>query len=310
MPIEFRCTNCNRLLRTQDDTAGKQAECPGCGAVAPIPAKGDTAPAQAVLDDPLSEPSLTPPVPPLTGFSPPGIDRLYSGEPAAANPYQSPAYNMSRPVWPDMPRSGPPWERDRTFRSLFETLQMLYSSPGFFFSDMRREGGLGRPVAFAVIASSTGMFVQVALQTAIQFAIMAFAMANDPNFPIAAMGPAAGMAMAVVLIPLVVLIWLFLQSGMYHLMLKMLGAAPFPFETTLRVVAYSMGAAFLLAAIPMCGHFIAWIASVVFAIIGLSKAQQISGGKASAAVLIPVGVCCGSTVAFYISMIMMILSQA
>ncbi len=30
MPIEFRCLQCGKLLRTGDDTAGKQAKCPEC----------------------------------------------------------------------------------------------------------------------------------------------------------------------------------------------------------------------------------------------------------------------------------------
>jgi len=37
MPIEFRCTQCNKLLRTADETAGKQAKCPECGTLLSIP---------------------------------------------------------------------------------------------------------------------------------------------------------------------------------------------------------------------------------------------------------------------------------
>jgi phage FluMu protein Com len=37
MPIEFHCTNCQKLLRTQDGTAGKQAKCPTCGTILQIP---------------------------------------------------------------------------------------------------------------------------------------------------------------------------------------------------------------------------------------------------------------------------------
>jgi len=37
MPIEFRCSQCGKLLQTADSTAGKQAKCPACGAVATIP---------------------------------------------------------------------------------------------------------------------------------------------------------------------------------------------------------------------------------------------------------------------------------
>lgn len=37
MPIEFRCTQCAKLLRTADDTAGKQAKCPACQAIMTVP---------------------------------------------------------------------------------------------------------------------------------------------------------------------------------------------------------------------------------------------------------------------------------
>jgi len=40
MPIEFRCRQCGRLLRTGDDTAGRQAQCPECGALSTVPALG------------------------------------------------------------------------------------------------------------------------------------------------------------------------------------------------------------------------------------------------------------------------------
>lgn len=40
MAIDFRCTQCGKLLRTGDDTAGKQAKCPACGTVMTIPTPG------------------------------------------------------------------------------------------------------------------------------------------------------------------------------------------------------------------------------------------------------------------------------
>lgn len=44
MTIEFRCAQCNRLLRTGDDTGGKQAKCPECGAVTTVPVPGAVPP--------------------------------------------------------------------------------------------------------------------------------------------------------------------------------------------------------------------------------------------------------------------------
>ncbi len=75
MPIEFRCTECGKLLRTPDDAAGKQAKCPACGALVAVP-----------------EPAAAPPPPPpeLPG-SPFGEKPGYAPQPGPVNPYASPA---------------------------------------------------------------------------------------------------------------------------------------------------------------------------------------------------------------------------
>lgn len=42
MPIEFNCDQCGKLLRTSDDKAGRQANCPGCGQPLTVPAATET----------------------------------------------------------------------------------------------------------------------------------------------------------------------------------------------------------------------------------------------------------------------------
>lgn len=37
MPIEFPCPECSSLLRTPDDSSGKKAKCPNCGAISDVP---------------------------------------------------------------------------------------------------------------------------------------------------------------------------------------------------------------------------------------------------------------------------------
>lgn len=40
MPIEFPCSQCGKLLRTGDDTAGREARCPACQAITVVPQPG------------------------------------------------------------------------------------------------------------------------------------------------------------------------------------------------------------------------------------------------------------------------------
>jgi uncharacterized membrane protein/DNA-directed RNA polymerase subunit RPC12/RpoP len=44
MAIEFRCQRCQKLLRVGDDDEGRQALCPDCGAIMPVPARGSVLP--------------------------------------------------------------------------------------------------------------------------------------------------------------------------------------------------------------------------------------------------------------------------
>jgi phage FluMu protein Com len=55
MPIEFRCTQCDRLLRTPDGTSGKDAKCPQCGALVRIPEASAPPPSSSEVPPQLRE---------------------------------------------------------------------------------------------------------------------------------------------------------------------------------------------------------------------------------------------------------------
>jgi hypothetical protein len=76
MPIEFRCRQCGKLLRTGDETAGRQAQCPACGALSTIPGPGPVIPEPAEAGPPQ--------VPPL---APLGLEVPISPDPAAGSPF-------------------------------------------------------------------------------------------------------------------------------------------------------------------------------------------------------------------------------
>jgi hypothetical protein len=103
----------------------------------------------------------------------------------------------------------------------------------------------------------------------------------------------------ILILPIATVIGMFVGAGIYHLMLMLLGGARRPFETTLRVAAYTNGATAVLNLVPICGAFAAAIYAIVANIIGLAKAHEISTGKAAAAVLLPVVICCTLVLIFY-----------
>lgn len=113
MTIEFRCTNCDKLLRTPAGTEGKQAKCPDCGALMTIPASTAFSPPPREPDFRSSEPPSNPQPPDLRprepGFPPreqaPPRDEGFAPGPAAAapresgNPFQSPSLRSMEPEY-------------------------------------------------------------------------------------------------------------------------------------------------------------------------------------------------------------------
>ncbi len=90
MPIEFRCTQCNKLLRTPDETAGRQAKCPECGMIVTVPSPGAAGPSEPGSGSPFGSeppPPLPPDAPAESPFAPEGPQP--TGDPD--NPYASPA---------------------------------------------------------------------------------------------------------------------------------------------------------------------------------------------------------------------------
>ena len=94
MPVEYSCQNCRNLLRVPDESAGKMAKCPSCGAVTLVPAISPGA-----GDDDELQLAPLPPAP--GGGSPPALGQ---GSPEQ---YVPPAGTYdptagSRPAQPDL----------------------------------------------------------------------------------------------------------------------------------------------------------------------------------------------------------------
>jgi hypothetical protein len=189
-------------------------------------------------------------------------------------------------------RTGLPWEHRQErgfFNAFIETLTMVLTRPAEAFSVMKREGGLGEPLIYALIGGCVGGIVSALFSLGFQ-SIGLFADKNNSLAAMTGMGIGFGM---IILVPLVIVIVLFIWSGLAHLCLMIFGGANQSFETTFRVLAFSQGSAGPLQIIPLCGGLISFVWTVVCNCIGVARAQETDTGRAVFAVFSPLIVCCG-----------------
>jgi len=295
------------MLRTPDESAGKKARCPQCGTIADVPTEPDAGAASTSTDpfaglSPFEPSASTEPDNPFAD-SPTAGAGITTGAAAPENPYAAPALQepMVRPQAPleDTPREGLPWERGKqSVRTFWETTKLVLGSPREAFLVMRRDSGMVTPMLYAIAGGLVGALFSAVYGSLIQlvmFGVMIGTVGDDPE----GMAPGAMVALNVVVQFVMalfagtigVIIGLFITTAIYHVCLIMLRGANHPFDTTFAVVAYVTGATSLIQIVPVCGQYIYGLVALVYAIIGLSAAQQISGGKAAAAVLLPALVC-------------------
>jgi hypothetical protein len=191
------------------------------------------------------------------------------------------------------PRSGLSWEHRQErglFNAFVETLVMVLTKPGEAFTVMKREGGLGEPLIYALIGGCLGGIVSLLFSLGLQ-SVGFFANRHDTFAAMTGMG--VGSAAFIVLVPLFIVIGLFIGSAIVHLCLMIVGGANQSFETTFRVIAFSQGSTGPLQMIPICGGLIAGVWALVCNCIGLARAHETDTGRAVLAVFLPLIVCCG-----------------
>ena len=189
-------------------------------------------------------------------------------------------------------RTGLPWEHRKErgfFNAFIETLTMVLTRPAEAFSVMKREGGFGEPLIYALIGGCVGGVISALFQLGLH-SIGLFADKSNSLAAMAGMGIGVGTIIAV---PFAIVVVLFIWSGLAHLCLMMFGGANQPFETTFRVFAFTQGSTGPLQIIPICGGLIAGVWALVCNCTGLARAQETDTGRAVLAVLSPLIVCCG-----------------
>ena len=337
MAIEFRCSQCNQLLRVPDDSVGRSARCPKCQSLMQVPAAraaqsssapSGTAPttlfpsqlqpappAKPASDSPFGGPSAASPPNPFgdVGVGAKLENPFAAGASASLNPYATPAFTGYGVGAPFGERSGLPWEvQGLRFRTWWETMSLVLGQPSLAFSMMHQSGGLGNPILFNFWGFGAPLAALALL--AIPFVLL-FAIAGANNGePAAAAGIAVGVIFGVFMfvamyILLVVTIGALISSAVIHVCLLMVGGATPGYEPPFRVVSIRQGAlapvGVLLGCVPYLGALIHMVWIIVLTIIGIAKAHEIPGGKAALAVLLPAGVCFGLTVGLIIFSVVM-----
>ena len=188
-----------------------------------------------------------------------------------------------------------PWEdpaQTGFFDRFVETVKLLATAPAEAFARMPTAGGIGKPLAFAIIVGWIGIAVYALWMLLFGGMSVPFMDQSQLGEAGAMFGISAGVAiMLMVLAPIFVIIGVFFQAAILHLMLMLVGGANHGFEATTRVCSYAQ-AAQLAQIVPICGGLLSAVWSVILLIVGLSTAHGIPRGKAALAVILPVVLCC------------------
>jgi hypothetical protein len=209
--------------------------------------------------------------------------------PPAGSTIATPAVASGAPA----PRSGLPWENRAGrpfFTAFFETLQMVLSRPAAAFTAMKREGGLGDPLLYALIGGSFGVIIYLLYSLAFH-SLGTFANRNNPFAQM--IGTGVGLLFAMILTPLFIVIGAFIGAAIFHLCLMLVGGARQSFETTFRVICFAGGSVNPLLIIPFCGGLVVFVWKIVLYSIGLARAHETDTGRAVLAVVLPIFLCCG-----------------
>jgi hypothetical protein len=261
----------------------------------------------ATTPQPLAPPPSVSPFADRSGVFPatvPAANQFAPAAPAASiNPYASPAeaYASQTALTPAGDRPGLPWEVEGPgIMSWWKTSQICLSDSTQAFRLMRREGGIGSPLMFAVCGMMIGFAGWMLWQ--LPFLLFnAFAPGNAGAQRVALTDVIVEFGGGAVGTLLYATIVVFLSAAIYHVGLLLFGGARQSFETSYRVVAFTHGALAWLHVVPVVGGCIILVMHFVCLINGLAQAHETSLGKAAAAVFLPLAACFAAAMAIAIA---------
>lgn len=201
-------------------------------------------------------------------------------------------------------RKGAPWENRAEvglWHGIYDTSKAVLFSPGAFFSSISPDGGIKEPLAFGVLVGSFGRMFGVFWHFLIfSGSLLALGQSVFSHLTVGLI-----FLIIIVIIPFLLVLSMFIYSGVLHLLLLIVGGGKNTFEATFRVVSYSQATrAWVL--IPFIGGWIGGIWQLVVQIIGLREIHETSYLRVIIAFLIPVALLLVVTVAVVIPLLIFI----
>lgn len=210
-------------------------------------------------------------------------------------PPEPPPYVPLTPPTPPPSSALPlPWEQSGYpfFNALFETTKLFLTQPTEAFARVSSTVSMWRPFLYGCIL---GLVLNVFTST-YQFLLRLTMGDRMPDWfgremGGSAMSAATAFAVNLLVSPFAIPLGLLFGSCVIHLFLTLLGGSKGGFGSTVRALSYSYAPA-VFGIVPACGAVVAGIWSIVLCVVGLAVLHHISRGKAAAALLLPIALCC------------------
>ncbi len=222
-----------------------------------------------------------------------------SQEPPSAETIPPPApltysQGWEPPPSADIPPGPPlPWEeieRRGFLGGLTGTIRLAFRDPEGFFRGIAHGRGLMPALVFGLLLTALSIAVESAYDLMFARTLAGMVQSMQSELPDFLQGDVqANIRQTILMRGVYVLfypLFVFLTSGLIHLMLRAFGSPRRDFTATFRVVNY-VSAVDVLMILPVCGGILVYVWELVLMVRGLSRVHGISRIKVVAAVLFP-----------------------
>jgi hypothetical protein len=171
---------------------------------------------------------------------------------------------------------------------------LLISRPSEAWARARESDDIASPLLFGVIVGWLSLMVQRLILRVVPIPVMVPGPWGRHFERMREYGGGRGIILPALLSPIAIVIALFIGAVVLHICCMLVGAlnnSASGFEGTFRAVAYS-NVSSVASIVPGIGPLVTCVWWIVLAVMGLQRMHKTSQGKAIAAVLIPVVLCC------------------